>query len=851
MISTARNHKAPKNRGNMNRDRFFEPYMKVIAVAGALAVFFSVAHLRWSGLGLPFLLLALVTVSLGSRIVVRFFRFDSCISISDIFIFLALLLFDGEAAVLLAALEGYFSSLRITKKPLTMAFNSASMALSTFVTVLTLRLLFGSILEISSGGFSHKMITATCTMAIVQYIVNSGLVAIAGSLKANRPIWLTYKQHYVWTSLTYFAGALAAALTVRLIGVVGFYAFIAMMPIVAVLYFTYITYVKNVESSTSQAEQARRHLAEMQESEERFRSAFDHAPIGMALVAPDGGWLQVNQCLCDIVGYTENELKGITFQAITQPDDLGEFLGHVADVLEGKILTHQMEKRYFHKLGHEVWVLIGISLVRDSEGEGLHLIFQIQDITHRRRAEQQLVHEAFHDALTGLPNRAWFMEQLQISLNLVHSHKDRLFAVLFLDLDRFKLINDSIGHMVGDQLLIAIASRLRHCLGSEDKVARLGGDEFTILLDDIRNANEAIEVADRIQKQLSQPFNLGGYETFTTVSIGIALSNADYQRPEDFLRDADTAMYQAKSLGKARYVIFDKGMHAKAVNLLQLETDLRRAIDRNEFFIEYQPIVEIETGRLQGFEALVRWQHPDRGSILPGRFIDVAEETGFIVAIGEWVLQQACRQMQLWKQKHSLTIPLSISINLSGRQFGHSNLLAQITRILEVTGLDPRSLKLEITESVVMESVESAAGTLEKLRDLGIEISIDDFGTGYSSLSFLHRLPINTLKIDRSFVGRMAENNENKEIVRTIIMLANTLSMGVIAEGVETKEQAELLRELGCQSMQGFLVSKPLDAHLTERLILSELSQWQESVLERQEIYEKEFFNTLASSYPM
>jgi len=825
--------------------------MLLVAAAGAAVLAFSIKGAHLSELGLPFLLLVVVTITLGSRIVVQFFRFDSYISVSDIFIFLALLLFDGEAAILLAALEGFFSSLRITKKPLTMAFNSASMAISTFLTVWTLRLFFGSIIDLSNGSFSSRLITATCTMAFVQYIVNSGLVAVAGALKAKQPVWATYKQHYVWTSLTYFAGASAAGLTVRLISVVGFYAFIATMPIVAILYFTYITYVKNVASSTSQAEQAKRHLEEMQESEERFRSAFDHAPIGMALVAPDGRWLQVNQCLCDIAGYSENEFKAMTFQAITHPDDLGDFLARLKEVVDGQVLTHQMEKRYLHKLGHEVWVLVGVSLIRDSESKCLHLIFQIQDITHRKRAEQQLVHEALHDALTGLPNRAWFMEQLQVSLDLVHSQKDRLFAVLFLDLDRFKLINDSIGHMVGDQLLIGIAKRLSHCIRPGDKVARLGGDEFTILLDDIRNAAEAVEVADRIQKHVSTPFNVGGYETFTTVSIGIALSSPDYQLPEDFLRDADTAMYQAKSLGKARHVIFDKGMHARAVNLLQLETDLRRAIDRDEFFIEYQPIVQLQSGRLVGFEALVRWQHPDRGAVLPDRFIAVAEETGFIVPIGRWVLLQACIQMQRWNEKHSSTNPLSISVNLSGRQFAHSNLLEQITQILDITGMDPHLLKLEMTESVVMESVEAAAGTLEKLRALGVELSIDDFGTGYSSLSYLHRLPIDTLKIDRSFVSHMAENNENKEIVRTIIMLAKTLGMGVIAEGVETKEQAELLRELECECVQGYLVSKPLDAESTERLILSSLSQWEESVVQRQELYEKEFFEALASAYPM
>jgi diguanylate cyclase (GGDEF)-like protein/PAS domain S-box-containing protein len=841
----------PKTHTGVSRKNLTNFYMWAVVAAGAAVVVFSIGRLRPAQLGLPFVLLLLVTIALASRIVVQFFRFDSYISISEIFIFLALLLFDGEAAIVVAAMEGLFSSLRITKRPLTMAFNSASMAVSTFATAWTLRLLFGSITDLSRGTFSSRLITATCTMAFVQYIVNSGLVAVAGALKANKPVWATYKQHYVWTSLTYFAGASAAGLTVRLVGVVGLSAFIATMPIVAVLYFTYITYVKNVESSTSQAEQAKRHLAEMQESEERFRSAFDHAPIGMALVAPDGRWLQVNQCLCDIAGYSENEFKGMTFQSITHPDDLGDFLARLKQVVEGQLPTHQMEKRYLHKLGHEVWVLLGVSLIRDSESKCLHLIFQIQDITHRKRAEQQLVHEALHDALTGLPNRAWFMEQLQSSLDLVHSQKDRLFAVLFLDLDRFKLINDSIGHMVGDQLLIGIAKRLTHCIRPGDKVARLGGDEFTILLDDIRNTAEAIEVADRIQKHISKPFNVSGYETFTTVSIGIALSNPDYKLPEDFLRDADTAMYQAKSLGKARHVIFDKGMHARAVNLLQLETDLRRAIDRDEFFIEYQPIVELESGRLVGFEALVRWQHPDRGSVLPDRFIAVAEETGFIVPIGQWVLLQACLQMQRWNMRHSPKNPLSISVNLSGRQFTHSNLLEQITQILEATGLDPCLLKLEITESVVMDSVESAAGTLEELRALGVELSIDDFGTGYSSLSYLHKLPIDTLKIDRSFVSRMGENNENKEIVRTIIMLAKTLGMGVIAEGVETKEQADLLRELGCQCVQGYLVSRPLDAESTDRLILSALPAWEENVLHMQEIYDQEVFETLASAYPM
>jgi diguanylate cyclase (GGDEF)-like protein/PAS domain S-box-containing protein len=835
----------------MDHQRFFKSYMRLIVAIGAEVLLLSLLKLDTSELGVRFALLLLITVAVGSRNLVHFFRFDSSVSVSDVFIFLAILLFGGEPAVFMAAAEGFCSSLRITKKPLTMLFNSASMALSTFLTVWGLRAAFGSIPDVSSSGASPRLVAMTCAMALLQYAFNSGTVAVAGALRVNQPVWTIWKKHYVWTSITYFAGASAAALIAVLMSAVGFYAVVATTPVVIVVYFTYITYVKNVESSTVQAETAKRHLAEMQESEERFRNAFDHAPIGMALVSPEGRWLQVNQSLSNIVGYSEDEFKGMTFQAITNPEDLGDFLDHMKKVLDGQIPTHQMEKRYLHKLGHEVWVLVGVSLIRDAESKCQRFIFQIQDITNRKRAEAQLVHDAFHDALTGLPNRAWFMEQLQESLDLIRAHRERLFAVLFLDLDRFKLINDSIGHMVGDQLLIGIANRLRHCLRPGDKVARLGGDEFTILLNGIRDAREAIDVAERVQKTLSQPFNLGGYETFTTVSIGIALSDADYKRPEDFLRDADTAMYQAKSLGKARYVIFDKGMHAHAVNLLQLETDLRRAIDRNEFFIEYQPIVALETGRLLGFEALVRWLHPERGPIPPERFIAVAEETGAIVHIGDWVLLEACIQMKRWQEIYTAETPLSISVNLSGRQFAYSNLLEQITRILDVTGLDPRSLKLEITESIVMDNVESASITLDKLRALGVELSIDDFGTGYSSLSYLHRLPIDTLKIDRSFVSRIGENNENKEIVRTIIMLAQNLGMGVIAEGVETAGQLGLLRELGCQCVQGFLVSKPLPAALAEKMVERAASPWQEALLDSSNPLDEAAFKSLASNYSM
>lgn len=821
------------------RKGLYEPYVWTIVVLGVLICIHSVYFFPTNQFGLPFILFSLLTIIIASRIVVKFFRFDTHISISDVFIFLAFLLFGGEAAILIGASESFYSSLRITKKPLTMVFNAAAMACSTFVTASILRMMFGPITDLARNEYSSRLIMATLVMAAVQYIFNSSMVALAAALWNDKPVWAIWKKHYLWTSITYFAGASAAGITARLIEVVGFYAFIAMIPIVAIVYLTYLTYVKNIESSTTKAE-----------TEKRFHQAFDHAPIGMALASPDGRWLQVNHSLCEIVGYGESELLKQNYESLVHPEDLSKFMSEINQMLEGKFLTRQIELRFVHKLGREVWALLGISLLSGTQDETAHLILQIQDITDRKCAEEQLLHEAYHDALTGLPNRAWFVEQLEISLKSAKQDEGKLFGILFLDLDRFKVINDSIGHMYGDELLVGIAERLRRCLRPCDKVARLGGDEFTILLNDIKEVPEVFEVANRIQKEVAQPFRLSGYETFTTVSIGIAIYDSGYDKPEDLLRDADTAMYQAKSAGKAQYVIFDKGMHARAMNLLHLETDLRRAIDRNEFAVQYQPIVSLKTGMLSGFEALVRWHHPERGLISPDRFISVAEETGLIVPLGRWVLAEACAQMKAWERQYSTSLPLLMSVNLSSKQFIHAELIEQIIEILKTTGISPNQLKLEITESVVMENVEVASEMLQKLRSLGIELSIDDFGTGYSSLSYLHRLPIDTLKIDRSFVSRIQENNENKEIVRTIILLAQNLGMGVIAEGVETKEQVERLRELNCENGQGYFFSRPIDPDAAGKLIQNMLSDqagrdWLEDVVH------EEFDFPLASTYPM
>jgi diguanylate cyclase (GGDEF)-like protein/PAS domain S-box-containing protein len=811
----------------IGKQKLTVPFMWLIIAAGAAACVLSIIRLPLAIIDMRFLLVAIVTLGFGSRLSVKIPRVHGEVTVSDTFIFLTVLLYGGEAAVLLATADALSSSLRFCKNKTTILFNAAVMAFATALTVASLNFFFGSIKHLMRGDYSADFIMAVCVMGLVQYISNSGLAAVRQALKANESVWQMWRRGYLWTSITYFTGASAAAIIAKVFGGIGIYAFLVTTPIIAVVYFTYRTYLKNVEASLSQAEQAQRHVAALQASEarfrgafERFRSAFDYAAIGMALVAKSGRWLQVNRSLCEILGYSEAELLSTNFQAITHPTDLAQAMSNINQLIEGKVPTYQMEKRYFHKHGHEVWVLLSVSLVRDTETKSQHFIFQIQDITDRKRAEDRLLHDAFHDALTGLPNRALFVDHLKLGVQRARRREDMLFAVLFLDLDRFKVINDSLGHMVGDQLLVGIARRLETCLRPGDTIARLGGDEFTVLLEDIADEEEVIEVAQRLQKELTQPFNLGGHEVFTSASIGIALSTTGFEKPEDLLRDADTAMYRAKSLGKARHELFDRGMHTRALSQLQLETDLRRAIDRQEFIIHYQPIVSLENFRLAGFEALVRWQHPERGLIPPTDFIRIAEETGLIVPLGHWVLREACYQMREWQKIIPADPPLSISVNLSSKQFMQPDLIGQVKAVLDESKIDPRSLKLEITESVVMENIEAATEMLKQLRDLGVELSIDDFGTGYSSLSYLHRFPISTLKIDRSFVSSMADNNENTEIVRTIVMLARNLGMKVVAEGVETKEQLAQLRALECDYGQGYFFSRPTDVDATGKLLI-------------------------------
>ncbi len=503
------------------------------------------------------------------------------------------------------------------------------------------------------------------------------------------------------------------------------------------------------------------------------------------------------------------------------PDDRPPFRRHLAAHLAGASEQLEFEHRMRNAAGEYLWGLARGVAVRDGSGKAYRMAGSQTDITARKRAEHQLQHDALHDGLTGLANRVLFIDRLACALADVQRRAAPHFSVLFFDLDRFKNVNDSLGHTVGDKLLLGIARRLEHFLRPGDTVARLGGDEFAILIHRVEDASGAIHVADRIQEILSMNFSIDGHDVMVTASIGIAHSSTGYINPEEILRDADIAMYRAKAEGKARYEIFDRDMHQSAVALLKLETELRRSVHRGDFIMNYQPIVSLTKGGIVGFEGLVRWQHPERGIVTPANFIAIAEETGLIVPLGWWVLRESCKQTRLWQERFPSEPPLWISVNMSGKLFMKSEMVDQLLGILEETGLEPRHLRIEVTENVIMDHADLAIRNLMELRALGVQLSIDDFGTGYSSLSYLQRFHYDELKIDRSFVSQLGSPGESRAIVETILNLANSLGIGVVAEGIETADQVDRLRQMQCPHGQGYWFSRPLTVPAAEELIAS------------------------------
>ena len=571
-----------------------------------------------------------------------------------------------------------------------------------------------------------------------------------------------------------------------------------------------------------QLHRIRRQLAER---DQLFRLISENAADMIALVDSDGRRLYNSPAYQKVLGYSAEELQQTSALDQIHPDDRS----HVIEAAEKARLTGRgqpLEYRIRHKDGSWRILESTASAIRNAKGETEKLVIVNRDITERKRAEQMFAHNAFHDGLTDLPNRALFVDRLQHVVNLAKRHPSYKFAVLFIDVDEFKLYNDSLGHTAGDQLLIEIGQRLTASLRREDTVsrpapslqaetsadddtlARLGGDEFTVLLYDIRDASDAIRVSERIASKLAIPFTINGQEIVISASVGIALSTTPHSGAEELLRDADIAMYRAKRAGKARCEVFDSAMHASAVKRLRLETDLRKALERGEFLNHYQPIVALPQGRIVGFEALARWQK-DGSLVPPGEFVSVANETGIILPMNRKLLLHACEHLRQWQQQLS-SGPLSMSMNVSAREFAHPDLAREIAATLRQTGVAPSSLQLEIMETIAMGDAEKASTVLAELKALGVRLSIDDFGTGYSSLSRLQRFPVDTLKIDRSFISQMESDQASREMVRIIISLAHNFRLRVVAEGVETQAQADQLQTLGCELAQGYLYSRPI-----------------------------------------
>ncbi len=578
-----------------------------------------------------------------------------------------------------------------------------------------------------------------------------------------------------------------------------------------------------------QLQRIRRRLAER---DQLFQLITENAADMIAVVDGAGQRIYNSPAYEHVLGYSSEELRTTSSIDQVHPDDRARVL-EAAHKARSTGQGQRLEYRIRHKDG--TWRILEstASAVRDPKGKTEKLVIVNRDISERKRAEEMLAHNAFHDGLTNLPNRALFLDRLQRAFALSKRHADYVFAVLFVDIDEFKVFNDSLGHTVGDEVLIQIGQRLTASLrevdtisrphltesAKDDTLARVGGDEYTVLLEDIRNPSDAIRVAERLQSRLSAPFAVHGYEIVITASVGIALSSAACAHAEDLLRDANIAMYRAKRTGKARCEVFDTAMHAGALRRLDLETELRKALELGEFRTHYQPIISLKTGRITGFEALTRWQHGGR-LLAPVEFIAVADETGLIIPMNRLLLREACEQLRTWHAQFPTETPLTMSVNITSKEFAYPNLAKGIGETLKQTGVDPGNVQLEITETIAMGDPEKAASVFSELKALGVRLSVDDFGTGYSSLSRLQQFPVDSLKIDRAFISQMDSDPESRKIVQIIIMLAQNLGLVTVAEGTETEEQVNQLKALDCGFAQGYFFSKPADHVAISDLLL-------------------------------
>jgi diguanylate cyclase (GGDEF)-like protein/PAS domain S-box-containing protein len=806
-------------------------YWWTMVLLGAVTIAYSllrVAALPGDTLWQP--IAGVVIATLAGAFPLRIPRSTNSFAAGEIFIFLLLLLFGPAAAALASAGEALVGSWLTSKR---WSSRIASPAMAAVAMFLAGSLLHWTVAELKARALFNEgmLLAASMVFAIAYFVVNTLLVTLVGHLKRNEwPQLRVFLGSFGWVGFTYSGSALIAALLELTFQSFGVGVLIAAVPIITMLLTTLHYYFRQQEASdrirearmqAAERETARttQHLRELELSEKRFQSAFAHAAIGMVLVSTEGRVLQANRALSVLLGRDGATLPGLLFGDLLCREDAGLLNDQLQRVLSREVEAFAVELRCADPHGRDIWVSLHCGFFADDVSTEPCLIFQVHDITARRRAEGHLQHIAYHDSLTNLANRNRFNECLLQALENQRSEPSRHFAVMYLDFDRFKLINDSLGHGAGDEFLIKVARRIQQHVRPSDVLARLGGDEFAILSEQINNTHHAVALAERLQTVLREPLLIAGKEISTSASIGITFSDFGYRTPEEVLRDADLAMYKAKAKGKAQFALFDISLHKQATEQLSLESDLRHAIGGGELSLVFQPIYELTARRLVAFEALVRWSHPQRGLIHPVTFIPLAEESGLIEPLSTWVLEQACGQLRAWQTQHPRMAHIGMHINASSKDFASTKFARLVSETLDGLDLRPSLLTLEITENALMERMESAAETMRQLRQLGVGLSIDDFGTGYSSLSYLSRLPINSLKIDRSFVRQMQGSAEDSEIVRAVITLGASLGKQVIAEGIETEGQARRLEQLGCGHGQGFLLAEPLSVRQVSAML--------------------------------
>ena len=751
----------------------------------------------------------------------------------EVFIMLLLLMNGPAAAALAAAGEAFVGSARSSRRWTSRLVSPATASVSMAITGTLLHTALAA-LDLQSGLAQAAVMLLAMVCALAHFLLNTLLITLVVHLKRKERLSpKVFLANFGWVGTACGASALIAGLLYMAFQASGIGAMAAGVPLIILLLVMLHYHFRQresddqaqqvrVDAAEREAEQAARHLRELKGSEQRFHSAFSHAAIGMVLVSTSGQVLQANPAMCSLLGCSEDDLVGRDFTSFVDAEDAG-MLARQWQALRSEDGTETtVELRCRRAGGETVHVAMHSGRFADASGSAPCLILQAQDITARRDAEAQLHHIAYHDSLTSLANRIRFGACLEQAIQRCRSDAAFRFAVMYLDFDRFKLINDTLGHSAGDRFLTLAAQRIRDHVRPGDTVGRLGGDEFAILAENLGDEADTLAMAERLQAALAAPYQLDGSEVNSSASIGITFSSVGYENPGDVLRDADIAMYRAKAGGRARIALFDASLRAQLAAQVHIERDLRRAIEHGQLSLAYQPIYDLNTGLVDSFEALVRWTHPERGPIEPATFIPIAEESALIGALTAWVLNTACAQLRQFEQQLPGRPRPRLHVNVSGTDMCRPSFVSEVATALLTNGLEPRQLTLEITETTLMQRLDSALEVMGKLRDIGVGLSVDDFGTGYSSLSYLSTLPITSLKIDRSFVQRLQDDAKDTEVVRAVITLGVALGKTVIAEGIETPAHLAQLRALGCVLGQGFLLACPMPAAQAAALLLDE-----------------------------